>query len=312
MSGSTHWAWGTVLGMTKRAAVSICLVLLSLATALLGAGCGSSSVDPVASAATTSNSAPGYRMTFVMNMTSSALPQPIVMTGSGTFDTRDHAAQMGFDMALPELRKIMPASGGTFHMEMIFRDRAMYMRMPSAMVSKLPGGRPWLKLDISKLAAASGMPGLSSMFGGPGMQDPSQFLQYLRGVSGSVTKVGSDTVAGVPSTHYRATIDLSKAISRLSGHNAADARQLGRQLKSALRSNQMPMDVWIDSNHYVRRIVLHMNMALQTGQPMAMSMRLTVPVYGPQPEPQAPPAGQVTDLSSMLGAMNLNGQPPAA
>jgi hypothetical protein len=295
--------------MTKRAAVSICVVLLSLATALVGAGCGASNpFDPVATAATTSNSSPGYRMTFVMRMTSSALPQPIVATGNGVVDTHDRAMQMGLDMSVPELAKVMPSSGGTLHLDMVLRDMTLYMRMPAVLTSKLPGGRPWIKLDLAKLASAMGVPGLSSMFGGPGMDDPSQFLQYLRGVSGGVTKVGSDSVAGVQTTHYRANIDLAKAIDRLSGTNAAAARRLGEMLKSVLSGKSVPVDVWIDSRHYVRRMSFHMNMSMPMGQSMAMSMQLTIPQYGPQAEPQAPPASQVTDLSSL---MHMNSTPPA-
>jgi hypothetical protein len=292
--------------MTKRAAVSLCLVLVSLVTALVGAGCGASNaLDPVATAATTSNAAPGYRMTFLMNVTSSVLPQPIVATGGGTFDARDHAAQFNLNMAIPAM---LGGSGGSFNMAMIMRDGAMYIRMPSMLSSKLPGGRPWMKIEISKMAKSMGMPGLSSMLNGAGMTDPSQFLQYLRGESGNVTKVGTDTVDGVSTTHYRATVDMAKAIKRLSGNDSAAAQRLEQTMMNDLHTHVLPMDVWIDSNHLVRRIALHMSFTVPTTtQSLAMSMQFDIPEYGPQSEPQAPPAGQVTDMSSMLGNRSGSG-----
>lgn len=279
----------------------VALVCLLGITALAAAGCGSSTIDPVATAATTSNGAAGYRMTFVMNMTSSALPQPIAMTGSGSVDAAHHAGTVAFDMSIPELRQLLPSSGGTLHMDIIIRGSTLYMRLPAAIGSKLPGGKPWWKIDLSQ--AHSAIPGLSSL-GAPGFQDPSQFLQYLRGAAGGVTKVGTDTVAGVSTTHYRATIDLSKAIDRL----PAKSRATARNLLAMVHATKLPADVWIDSNNLVRRMAFSMNMAVAGGQSLSMHMQLTIPQYGPQPEPAAPPANQVSDMSS-LGALNMNGAP---
>lgn len=279
----------------------VALVCLLAITALAAAGCGSSSIDPVATAATTSTAAAGYRMTFVMNMTSSALSQPIAMTGAGSVDATDHAGSIAFDMSIPELRQLLPSTGGALHMDMIIRGSTLYMRLPAAIGSKLPGGRPWWKIDLSK--AHSSIPGLGSL-GAPGFEDPSQFLQYLRGAGGGVTKVGTDTVAGVSTTHYRATIDLSKVIDRL----PAKSRSVARGLLAMVHAKKLPVDVWIDSNNLVRRMEFSMNLTVAGGQSLSMHMQLTIPQYGAQPEPAAPPAGQVTDMSS-LGALNTNGIP---
>ena len=51
------------------------------------------------------------------------------------------------------------------------------------------------------------MPGL-------GQSDPPQFLAYLETVSAGVTKVGTETMRGVDTTHYHATLDLAKAVDR--------------------------------------------------------------------------------------------------
>jgi len=213
-------------------------------------------------------------------------------------------------MNIPELGSVLPSSGGALHMDIIIRGTTLYMRLPAAIGSRLPGGRPWWKLDLSRAHAA--VPGLSSL-AAPGFEDPSQFLQYLRALSGGVTKVGTDTVAGVSTTHYRATIDLSKAVNRL----PAKSRSMASGLLAMVRAGKLPVDVWIDSNNLVRRMAFNLSLAIPAGQSLSMNMQLTIPQYGPQPEPAAPPASQVTDMSSLgagtgTGAVSGNFFAPSA
>ncbi|MDQ6608140.1 MAG: hypothetical protein M3Z06_16530, partial [Actinomycetota bacterium] len=78
----------------RRLSATVALAVLCAGSALAATGCGTSTVssivDPVAKAASLSNSQPGYRMTFSLRMTSSALPTAITATGTGSFDTPAH------------------------------------------------------------------------------------------------------------------------------------------------------------------------------------------------------------------------------
>ena len=77
--------------------------------------------------------------------------------------------------------------------------------------SKIPTfSKPWLKVNLAQAASAAGIPGLSSLASNPASTDPSQLLQYLRAVSGTVTKVGSESVNVVQTTRYHAQIDLDR------------------------------------------------------------------------------------------------------
>ena len=57
-----------------------------------------------------------------------------------------------------------------------------------------------------------------------------------------MTKVGDDTIDGEHTTHYRASIDYSKALDKLDGLSAAaKASTLGEL-------GTVPADVWIDDH----------------------------------------------------------------
>src|SRR5205085_2979171 len=105
-----------------------------------------------------------------------------------------------------------PASGtgvlpaGPLHIEEIFKSSAIYVGSP-LFAGKLPGGARWLKLDVGRFAQALGF-NLQQLAGG--QTNPAQFLRYLKALDGTPERVGSDLVRGVPSTHYRAAIDLRK------------------------------------------------------------------------------------------------------
>lgn len=281
------------------------LLLCGAATALITSGCGASAViDPVANAATVSNSAPGYRMVFTVRLGSPSLPIAMTGTGTGSVDTRDHAGSADFAFQLPNLPQITQALGSDrLRMREITQGTTFYLKMPAAIAGKLPGGRPWLKVDLGKQAASMGMPGLGALSSAsPLSSDPSQFLQYLRAVSGGVSKVGTGTVAGHQTTEYQATIDLEKVADRVPAANRAAARRSIQHLEQMTHVRKLPVHLWIDGQHLVRRMTMNMNMSLPTGQAIAMAMQVTIPQYGPQPLPKLPPASQVTDATSLAGA----------
>src|SRR2546421_8532140 len=133
-------------------------------------------------------------MTMNVQTSSPALPSRITATGSGVFDVRDKSGSFALSMDLgngPQVTQVL--GGSTLKIEEILKWPAIYMKLPDAIMSKLPGGgKPWLKIDLTKAAAAAGVPGLSSLTSNPASSDPSQFLQYLRAVSGAITNVGKE------------------------------------------------------------------------------------------------------------------------
>jgi len=91
-------------------------------------------------------------------------------------------------------------------------DGVAYVRMPSVGGITLPDGKTWIAVDSSKL----GVPGSSgdSTLGVGSQSNPAKILAYLEKVSNGVEQVGTETVRGEQTTHYKASLDLSKAVDR--------------------------------------------------------------------------------------------------
>jgi hypothetical protein len=278
---------------------------LAAGSALTVAGCGgsaSSVIDPVAQAATASTGTPGYRMNLSLSLSSSALPSPITATGVGFFDVRDHAGSVTLEMNLGNSPQVIQALGGsTLHIEELIKGLTIYMKLPAAITSKVPafGAKPWVKIDIAKAASAAGLPGVSSLANNPASSDPSQFLQYLRAVSGKVSKVGTDNVNGVHTTHYRAEVSLDHVPDAVAPALRQSARQSISALEKMTNLRLLPTDVWVDGQHLVRRLQISFGENLSGGPTVTTSIRIDIPEYGPQPAPALPPADQVTDLTTL-------------
>jgi hypothetical protein len=279
------------------------------AVAALCAGCGSSSggSSSVPSATATlsaanltraayvSGSHAGVKLEMTMHETLPGLGS-ISMTGSGAFQRPD--GQLVMNMSLP------PAAGTLAHLEMtmILYHGTMFMKLPESLASKLPGGRQWLSIDLSELGKAEGVPGLGSLLSSSGQftNDDSQ-LSYLRAVSGNVQNLGSETVNGVQTTHYRAEVDFSKLLDVAPAGQSATFKTLVAEMRKTIPGGHSPIDVWIGSDHLVRREVFNEPLTIQ-GKRANVSMQVDYLSYGPQPEPTPPPASQVTSLTSLLSS----------
>jgi hypothetical protein len=294
-------------GVRQLAAAVACA-----AVALFAAACGSSSstssvtssnaAATVAKAASASAGAAGYKMTLSMKISSPALPKPLTATGNGSFSIPDHAGSFNLAMDFsnePQVAQVLGSS--TFNIEEIIKTPLVYVKLPDALAQKIPGGKPWLKIDLDKAAAAAGIPGLSSLTGNPASSDPSQLLQYLRAVSGSITKVGSEQVGGTQTTHYKATISLDKVPDAVPAAQRKGAQQAIASLEKLTNLHSLPVDVWIDDHNLVRQ--MQMSFASSSGgQNVNTQMTIGIPEYGPQSLPSVPPDSQVTDASAFLSA----------
>jgi hypothetical protein len=219
------------------------------ATALV-AGCGSSSGGGGGSAIIPSG-APGGSVQALLagsvdkvdqaknaklhiDFSGSAAGQDLSFAGDGVADF----AGKKFELTLN-----LPASAGigsgTIEERVIGQN--FYIKLPAAALGAT-GGKPWVQFNASELGASS-TTGLN--FTG---EDPTQLLATLRGVSDSITKVGTTQVRGVDTTHYRAQVDLAKAVQA----SGADASKL-QEFTKTLGSNTIPEDVYLDKDGLPRR-----------------------------------------------------------
>jgi hypothetical protein len=274
----------------------------TLACAIAVAGCGGSVgsvVDPVAQAATTSTKTVGYRLNMTLAISSSALPTPITGSGQGAFNVAAHAGAFTLSMNLGNNPQVVQALGGsTLQVQELIKGQTIFMKLPSAITSRIPGfgGKPWVEVNLAKLA---GVAGLSSLTSNPATSDPSQLLNFLR-ASGHVTKVGTEQVGGLQTTHYRGTVDLSRIANAVPAASRQAVQQSIQALEKMTTLRQLPFDVWVDGQHLVRKMTMSFSQSI-SGQSESVSMRIDIPQYGPQPVPATPPADQVTNLSALTG-----------
>jgi hypothetical protein len=165
------------------------------------------------------------------------------------------------------------------------------------------GDKPWVRVDRGTFQALAG-----SQLGVPGLGTTLDFgsvLAWLRGVGGQITTVGNDRIYGTPTTHYRAQVDLSRAAATM-GADASDATALAQAVGRTL-----PMDVWIDAQGRLRQLKVSLDLnTVHAPQGLTLPTQargtavLTVDLwnFGVTVHPVPPPANQVSDASSLIGA----------
>ena len=207
--------------------------------ALVVGGCGAANtIDPVAKAASISTTTPGFQMRFVVRFGSPQLPTALKATGTGSIDARDRTGSVLFVMNAgndPDLKKAF--GGSTLRFQELVNGTTVYLKLPAAIAAKLPGHRPWMKVDLAK---ASGIPGFSSLANNPVSSDPSQFLSYLRAASGNVSKQGTEVVNGIQTTHYHATISLDRVPNALPAASRKGAKQAVSSIEQLTGLKQLP------------------------------------------------------------------------
>jgi hypothetical protein len=153
----------------------------------------------------------------------------------------------------------------------------------------IPEGKDWLKIDPDAVGTSEVV-----------QRDPSSSLDALRGATGRVTRVGSETIRGVNTTHYRVSLDLAQAIS-----NAPEAqRDRVETSVIALGTRNIPADVWIDAKGRVRKLHLRLKggTVVTPGSVEFEFFDLGTPVAVTQPDPNS-----VVDLGQIVGGAATGG-----
>jgi hypothetical protein len=269
-------------------------------------GCGASAtLDPIARAAEVTSQQTGARISLTTQISSASLPSSgFAITASGYVDNRDNSGEMRVNMSgLPGASEFPGGGGGTI--QMIFQYPVIYMNMPQ-LAGELPEGKTWMKLDLSKAASAAGI-NLSQL---PSLEqtNPTQLLEYLRASSGGVATVGSESLDGVTTTHYRGALQLSSILDHLPPSEQAAAKSA---LDTVDGTGAIPVDVWVDAQDRVRRVQMSIAASSPTGTTgsvagAAPSVSDTVTIdftsFGSIPPIVPPPASEVFDASTLAAA----------
>lgn len=136
-----------------------------------------------------------------------------------------------------------------------------------------------------------------------------QYLDYLRGASkDGIDEVGSQKIGGVDTRHFKAAIDPAVAQRQLDkqlAHANSLTRDTLEQAKKLLAGMEsIPAEVWIDGDGLPRRVTMRLVTTVQ-GQPLDMDLRMDLSDFGVGVDDiTAPPADEVTSMSSLQGALS--------
>lgn len=208
------------------------------------------------------------RMTIQMKL--SAAGKTITSDGHGVVDLAEGDSVM-----------TITAQGKTIEQRGI--DQVLYQKSPG---QKTPGGKPWIKIDLKKVAAQQGMSNQQ-------IGDPAQTAAYAKAITDKdVKNVGSEKIDGVNTTHYKVSVDVSK----LPGGDRM-SKQLGPTL---------PMQVWLDDEGRIRQQQIDMTVKApasanpdDSASPEELKMNTVMQFsdFGTEVDAEAPPAGQVADMT---------------
>jgi hypothetical protein len=274
----------TILEMRR---VLLTLALLAVTGVLTACGV-TSSVDPVAAAATKTENAGGYKLTMTTKMTAAGVGFSI--TAQGVFD-RDRGE---LEMNMNDLLKQSGAPAGTdATMKAIYLtedgDPVLYMRL-GLLAGQLPAGKTWMRIDLEKAGKGLGLD-FNQLMGGAA-QNPTSSLDLLRS-SADFSEVGKETIDGVETTHYHGVVDLQKA-SKTAGLSSS----VIQRLTEMGAPSHYPMDVWVDDAGLIRRFTSRYDQAF-SGKVVTLEMTMDMSDYGMAVDVTAPPADEVFDATAL-------------
>lgn len=245
------------------------LGLCALALALTGVACGDDtggggsapeSLNALTAAAEKATDAGSSRMTMDMSMNFGG--QELSVEGEGVFDYDDRVGEMTMSITgagLPSAQSIDMIVDGDF----------LYMKAPPSL-----GAPGWTRMDMSEI------PGGTNQFS----QDPSQYLDFLRGAGEDVEEVGTEEIDGVETTHYEADLSLDAILEQAP---EGDAEALRSQLEALGGGDTIPSEVWIDEDGLPRRIKLTMHVE-SDGQSADMDITMGLSDYGIEVDVEPP------------------------
>lgn len=190
-------------------------------------------------------------------------------SANGEFDFKKGLGRFNLDLSKLGIK------GGDGLSEVRFSGDSAFMQL---------GEKEWLKVDLASL-------------GNSGINPPTAPLYYLRGATGTVRKVATETVRGDTTTRYAMTVDLDRSIADAPSGVKDDIRQTIRQLGTS----ELATEAWIDGQGRLRRLsyVIDLSTLARGSDSSAIGGLKAVYEYydfGVTIEVTEPPASEVTEV----------------
>ncbi|MFE0672710.1 DUF1396 domain-containing protein [Streptomyces sp. NPDC058867] len=183
---------------------------------------------------------------------------------------------------------------GTVEIRLV--DKAMYLGGNPEMAKEMDG-KSWMKFDMSALgddALGGGAPGASQA-----EQNPAADSTLLTG-SKDLEKVGTETVDGVETTHYKGTVPLDTLRDSLKDEDkdVREKREKSLEQYEDMGIETLTMDMWIDGEDHTKQFRVK-----GEGDKGPLDLTITFLDYNQPVTVKAPPAQDTFDLAEMMQEM---------
>lgn len=189
----------------------------------------------------------------------------------------------------------------------IFRGPVVYLRRPAApgAADSQFGFRAWSKLDFSEVGKKDANELTQPNPVNP--VNPTYLVRLLAGtLSGSVRQLGTETIDGKTTRHFRMNVDRAKAFSRL---NDDDRQAVDRAFASNNISGEVykSAETWIDADGLPRRFVLRVRQKLDQDNVFGITYRIELSKFGGPLTIRAPQGDNTAEVSSWNALLNSAG-----
>ncbi len=129
-----------------------------------------------------------------------------------------------------------------------------------------------------------------------------EMLDVLAGVA-DVSEVGTEDVGGAETTHYEATVDIEALLDQ--GAEAAEAEgadpadvqaALDAFGEAGVEVGDIPVDVWVDAEGFVRRITMEVSMSAGAAGDVSYQMTAEYSEFGEPVDIEVPDPSEVTPI----------------
>ncbi len=217
----------------------------------LGASVLAKTLDPA-------NQATSGRFTGTLDMQGTGddgAPITMSMTFEGAYDVATKASSMSMDLSgMAGLMGADPSTAGMGDlmgepMQMIVIGETGWMKWGLFSMMGVTADQ-WVEMDSTEIS------GMTEGFGAGSATDPTEFLRQLEDANADIEELGTETVRGIETTHYRAVVDLAELQAALPADQAADLEAtMGAGLDT------LPMEFWIGDDGLVYRWSTTMDMS---------------------------------------------------
>ncbi|MGI5457036.1 DUF1396 domain-containing protein [Streptomyces sp. CA-249302] len=277
----------SVRGSVRRRATGAGLAALLLAAGAVGCQKGDSDSSPemtpaAAVAKAAKNSADITSLRYKMT---GKVPGEGKVSGEASMSMKPLAMSMKMTAA---------EAGADGPVEIRLVDNAMYIGGNASMTKEM-GGKSWIKFDMSAAGADTGLD-TEKLGAGTADQNPAADSSFLTG-SKDVKKVGTETVDGVKTTHYKGTVTLAdlKASLKDESKTVQEQREKALDQYTKMGIDKMTMDMWVDGENHTKQFRMQ-----GTADKGPLDMTITFLDINKPVTVTAPPAKETADLAEMM------------